>query len=61
MPPILTIQEQFSRILNRRHATKEDVESSLNELRWLVLAHPCPTEVCFMLIIIKEPVLIANI
>lgn len=45
MPPILTVQEQFSKILNRHHVTKEEADSSSNELRWLVLTHPCPTEV----------------
>lgn len=45
MPPLLTVQEQFSKVLNRRHVTKEEADSSLNELRWLVLTYPCPSEV----------------
>ncbi|KAJ8660851.1 hypothetical protein O0I10_003495 [Lichtheimia ornata] len=44
MPPLLTVQEQFSKVLNRRHVTKEEADSSLNELRWLVLTYPCPSE-----------------
>lgn len=56
MPPLLTVQEQFSKVLNRRHVTKEEADSSSNELRWLVLTHPCPTEVNMDALLIFIPV-----
>ncbi|KAI9485048.1 TBC-domain-containing protein [Zychaea mexicana] len=37
-------ESKYLKILNRRHDTHDDIEHSLDELRWVVLSIPCPLE-----------------